>query len=1470
MTNVENKTAYPYITEFKKEPFKSFVLTKRKDIGNFYLSNYNKILELYQTYNINLSKESSLNLEDLFWFLLLRKYIKQKVDDHSEVFLEFVKTCEVEIIEKDQLGFKSSPYSVKAPDIWSSYYALACLELLGVLQQYLASKGQDIIIEKIKNFLYDHKRNNGFLHCFDKQCELDDQGPLGETFYYVVETLILIGVDVRVFKEQFRQYLRERKKDVSLIFKLLSLKFFDLDSDVKDKEIQHFYQFQQPNGGFVIYSVGGDIESTFWCVNLLDMYSWLIDYNPARIYSFITEKLDLLLKDKEGWNLIAFRNVTKLVILLSIIWNRFIEEIERVVFKQLETYNFIDLNQIKTTFGLSHGVEEIVLYINLNYMFSLKNIDISSEFNNYLQNLSQSKKKIIQEVYDQLSSSSIISLSDIHKKYKSSYQQEPVKLKEDIFPIIYDLISNHFFEGEIRSKKAYLFKTKFYFCLDVLYKNIIISDKEINSERLFEEKAKLKEIKNDIYNMTLKLKNTIPQIKEEIESYLMIDEVDFAKERLKFVLRDSLMEADFLNKNIETSFNQELIYINLQAALGSEISQWNKSYSLLQKRLGEVNNYLLEKIQEMESLKKFSDILNELDNKIYDIQEQVNREIDSFKIYIMEVLEKGYDEEKLTLIINTFNKIAQVVSKYDSVIYKVSHQITTKEKKIAKNHKKIINKWVNFKESFDSIFADYTNGFQFFHELNREIGNVRDNIQEGILQIKEDIKKITSQNQYQDAFKIIKMEADVLLKEKTKGIQSLKSKVKKNISFKQKLFPLYKYINEKLDSLEENIIEFIAGQEQLLKEKVIEERNRAGVEDFDNFVSDTIQNFKIKLENYRKNIDQNKTNKIPTVISGFDTILIELNENCKKFSKKLSNLKAIIPNIDESSIKIIQWEKFNIFFTEEIDTLKEEYVNDIISQEIILMSKEEHTDTISIKKLGDKLKLKCKVLIPRIREMIEVSKLQGDLLEDKKELTVHTEAYHKNRKLTNFTENRIIKQTQEGVGKLLALYDSCIKNKTLGANLLEIQNRINDLIDLKDSITNQYNTKIKELNIDENRLENMELISNLKAVISNNEKAILNINANLILFRDLELFIVEVLDNVKIEIENQLTKTSNDVEKAESHAMMRDILESRREIVRIKLIQVEEKIENKLKSIISISYESRKFETEAREFYVKKKNQIKKRIEERVQAINDKIKSLRFETDRTRLLTMITNNNIHLSQLLGTLQARVENYVETEQFKRAYLRVNKKQKYIEQEIKNTSKEIKDLIMIFNRNSNDFETKNIHIINDFDRFSKEFNEILREKVNALEELIIKSYVEMAIKAVANEFLTLSFLQNELKIKKQLIQKHLISLISAGKLNGKYDPQIGLYYENPEILNKLDDKELEVIKKMNFRVYLFMKQLKNFTNQYGSIIAFFASLTAISYYIFQISGGNPITIMIPIILTLVVLGYLLFKKKKDETI
>jgi len=142
--------------------------------------------------------------------------------------------------------------------------------------------------------------------------------------------------------------------------------------------------------------------------------------------------------------------------------------------------------------------------------------------------------------------------------------------------------------------------------------------------------------------------------------------------------------------------------------------------------------------------------------------------------------------------------------------------------------------------------------------------------------------------------------------------------------------------------------------------------------------------------------------------------------------------------------------------------------------------------------------------------------------------------------------------------------------------------------------------------------------------------------------------------------------------------------------------------------------------------------------------------------------------------------------------------------------------------------------------------------------------------MAIKAVANEFLTISFLNNELKIKKQNLQDHLIYLISVGDLKGKYDPRLGLYYESEEAIKNLDEDELEVFKKMNFRFYTVFKRFKSFTAMYGPIIGFFASLLAITYYIFIFTGGNPAVFAIPILFVLVIVFYFIFKRGKEEKV
>ena len=133
------------------------------------------------------------------------------------------------------------------------------------------------------------------------------------------------------------------------------------------------------------------------------------------------------------------------------------------------------------------------------------------------------------------------------------------------------------------------------------------------------------------------------------KNVLLLDEITYAKERLKFILRDALMEADFLNENIENSFNEVLYYINIQAVLGAEISQWKELYSVLSKRLNEVDSYFKEKIGEKEELIKYNKILEDLDRRLDTIEQYLNKEIDSFKKFFRDTFEKGYTDDKFNI-----------------------------------------------------------------------------------------------------------------------------------------------------------------------------------------------------------------------------------------------------------------------------------------------------------------------------------------------------------------------------------------------------------------------------------------------------------------------------------------------------------------------------------------------------------------------------------------------------------------------------------------------------------------------------------------------------------------------------------------------------------------------------------------------------------------------------------------------------
>ena len=1467
MTNVDEKFAYPYITKFKKEPFISFVQIKKRDIGNFYIKNYSKLTDFFHFLKKNLLEDPNLTLENVFWYSLLQKYLKEvKKKNRREIF-KFIINCEIR--QYAHLGFKLSPASLKQPDIYSTYLALSSLNNIGLLEEFFESEGQSHIKEEIKGFILSLRKGSSFLHCHDNECDICNKISPARTLFYVMELFTLLGVDIRNSKDQFRSYIGEsKKKSLGLVFKILCLKYLDLESEVREKEIQYLHQLQKENGSFS-FDASESINTTFWIVYILNMFSWILDYNPSGIYLFVNFKLGEILNDTKNWDSFQIPIVSKLIILLSLIWNKFINEIERVLFKELEREKFVDLNQLKTTFGLSNEVNNIISYINQNYNFNLRLLDNDIEIKNYIRNLDKRKQEFIYLFYNQLKEKSIISISDLAKKFRTQ-NLEHLKLKEDIFPVIKDMVSRNFFKGNIRTKKAFLAKTKYYFYLNYRLEQIIVSDTEINIERIFKEKEKLDDIKNDIYNLTLKLKRIGSQIRDEIDSYLLINEIDYAKERLKFIIRSAIMEADFLNENIENSFNEMLYYINIQSVLNTEIAQWIKAYSVLKNNLKEIDSNLKGRIKEKETLRNLNTLLEKLMERLIVIEEDLGKKLDSFKKVFNETLEKEYIEDKFINVIRQLNQITNDIDKYDKIIYNISQQITLKESGILEKHRRAIDNWIKIKEKYEFENKFYQEGFQFFKENLKIIVSINERLKNEILEIGKIIEEKIVRNQFQEAFNLIKEESESLLNEKLNEIKNLQSIVKNEIGKNQKLYLLFKHLQNNLENLGTTIIDLIAKQAQSLKDKVLEERDKTDVHDFDEYVSAEVKKLKKELSYLKNKADLTKGLKIEDITKDFDLLHSNFEKSNKLFSKKLINCRKNIEDFNEkSNLTILQWEKFKEFFSNEISILNDEYINEIISKKINAATIEKKTNSLRLVDLKDELKLSCKVLIKRLKDMIDISKISAELDESEKSILIFTDFYYSNKELTNFIENNILKQNRERVGKILGLYDSSIRNLTLRTNMLEIQNRISDLKDFDKIIPRKFNEKVTELRIDQERSEFLTTKNYLESKLDNDRIAVQKIGENLNLFNSIQSFIEQLYNSLKIELKEYYDRFLKETDENDSFEDIQKAFKLKEREFKEKSVQIQEKIENKIKETFNKVNGSDKLAPEIREFFVRQKIIFLEDFNNKIGKINEQIEIIKKESFRERLVDLINNSKIKLSQLMGNLERKVEDNIETREFKRTNVIIQKRAKSIESEIKEIKRTVNTRIKEYTRHSKNFGQISKFIMGDFDRFINEYIGILYEKVKSLERFILKSYIDMTIKAVANEYLTISFLNSELKIKKKNIQDHLLFLISDGELNGKFDPRFSIYFENADILDELDVTELEVIKNTNFKVNMALHHLKNFASQYGSVIAFFASIITMSYYLFLFSGRNPLVLTIPVLITFLILYYFL-RKSKDEKI
>ena len=113
------------------------------------------------------------------------------------------------------------------------------------------------------------------------------------------------------------------------------------------------------------------------------------------------------------------------------------------------------------------------------------------------------------------------------------------------------------------------------------------------------------------------------------------------------------------------------------------------------------------------------------------------------------------------------------------------------------------------------------------------------------------------------------------------------------------------------------------------------------------------------LNNYKISLDQSVDKRIKEIINGFNSIQNKFNETDQLYLKKMNYCKETIVNFDiKYRVTTIQWENFKEYFHHEISVLKDDYINNIITEKINSIISEKKTNTIKVSELKKELGLK--------------------------------------------------------------------------------------------------------------------------------------------------------------------------------------------------------------------------------------------------------------------------------------------------------------------------------------------------------------------------------------------------------------------------------------------------------------------------------------------------------------------------------
>ena len=716
MVNQDTKSdlGYPYIMNYKKPQWYPYSLVKV--IPDFYIPYFDLMMKYYEVVSDKILNYRNVNLENVYWYLILGRYLKVDIEKlrYIDEIIIFVKSCEMK--DGDNfIGFKFSPYSPqKGPDTWSTSFALVILKLLGKLNEYFADPQEPQLKKKIRGFIMSCKTKNSYLHCKHK-CQICKKTTEYKTLFSVLESLLVLDGTSRSLENEILPLITKNNvgNNPKNLFRLIDLKFFSSFEGVKDSEIEYFSSFQRSDGGFNFSKPVGNINESFWIAYTFENYKYLAEYARGNLYPFLLKKLKSIDLKNDINDSIKLMEYSKLVVILASLWKNLIEDLENLIFTNLTNNSQMNINILSLQGGVKSAEYEIVAFINLKYNFQLNILDNEQRFNQFQARLDRLEQHFAKIIFNRAKQSVRFDITEITDSYNKN-KVKTARVKTDLVLKIVDrMISELFFKGKIIEKKK-LFKKYYYFYRDEFIPKIIICNKSINFEDIIKEKRKLVDVREDIYNMTIEMKDSSVNIMREVESLIFAEEVEYAEKRLKSNIKKALFDAEFFNKNIELSISA-FEFIKANEALKDVLQDWYRVYGGLQAGFEYVNLIMLEKIRESEKVQKQKDLLKDLDEYVYKYISDVGLSFDLFKEAIRKKLDKSYSRTNVEKLEKELENLFDKIKEYDHNIIEYSQKINIDDNRIKKKRKKIIDNWISNKDDIEDAYSYYYEGFRQYH-----------------------------------------------------------------------------------------------------------------------------------------------------------------------------------------------------------------------------------------------------------------------------------------------------------------------------------------------------------------------------------------------------------------------------------------------------------------------------------------------------------------------------------------------------------------------------------------------------------------------------------------------------------------------------------------------------------------------------------------------------------------------------------